>query len=54
MKLYAIHIVSELRKHGFEAYFAGGCVRDTLLGLDPTDYDITTNAVPNEVMRIFP
>ena len=54
MKLHAIHVVRELRRHGFEAYFAGGCVRDMLLGLDPTDYDVTTNAVPNEVMRIFP
>jgi poly(A) polymerase len=54
MKLHAIHVVRELRRHGFEAYFAGGCVRDMLLGLEPTDYDVTTNAVPNEVMRIFP
>src|SRR5271165_6607477 len=54
MKQHAIHMVRELRRHGFEAYFAGGCVRDMLLGLEPTDYDITTNAVPNEVMRIFP
>jgi poly(A) polymerase len=54
MKLHAIHVVRELRRHGFEAYFAGGCVRDTLLGIAPTDYDVTTNAVPNEVMRIFP
>jgi len=54
MKLHAIHVVSELRRQGFEAYFAGGCVRDMLLGLEPTDYDVTTNATPNEVMRIFP
>ncbi len=54
MKQHAIHVVRELRRHGFEAYFAGGCVRDMLLGLEPTDYDVTTNAVPNEVMRIFP
>ena len=54
MKLQAIHVVRELRQHGFEAYFAGGCVRDMLLGLEPTDYDVTTNATPNEVMRIFP
>jgi poly(A) polymerase len=54
MKLHAIHVVRELRKHGFEAYFAGGCVRDMLLGFEPTDYDVTTNATPNEVMRIFP
>ena len=54
MKLHAIHVVRELRRHGFQAYFAGGCVRDMLLGLEPTDYDVTTNAIPNEVMRIFP
>ena len=54
MKMHAVHIICELRKHGFGAYFAGGCVRDMLLGLDPTDYDVTTNATPNEVMRIFP
>src|SRR5208283_991719 len=54
MKLHAIHVVRELRRHGFQAYFAGGCVRDMLLGIEPTDYDVTTNAIPNEVMRIFP
>src|SRR5271169_162985 len=53
MKQHALHVVQELRRHGFEAYFAGGCVRDMLLGLEPTDYDVATNAVPNEVMRIF-
>jgi poly(A) polymerase len=54
MKEHAISVVRELRRHGFEAYFAGGCVRDMLLGLEPTDYDVTTNAIPDEVMRIFP
>ncbi len=54
MKLHAIHVVRELRRHGFQSYFAGGCVRDMLLGLEPTDYDVTTDATPNEVMRIFP
>src|ERR1035438_2571861 len=54
MKQHAIHVIRELRRHGFEAYFAGGCVRDLLLGLEPADYDVTTNATPNEVMRIFP
>src|SRR5271169_6046922 len=54
MKQHALHVVQELRRHGFEAYFAGGCVRDMLLGLEPTDYDVATNAVPDEVMRIFP
>ena len=54
MKQHAIHIVRELRRHGFQSYLAGGCVRDMLLGTEPTDYDVTTDATPNEVMRIFP
>jgi poly(A) polymerase len=54
MKEHAIHVVRELRGHGFQAYLAGGCVRDMLLGLEPTDYDVTTDAEPNQVMRIFP
>ena len=54
MRLHAIQVIRELRRHGFEAYLAGGCVRDMLLGLEPADYDVTTNATPNEVMRIFP
>jgi poly(A) polymerase len=54
MRLHAIHIIRELRRHGYQAYLAGGCVRDTLLGLDPTDYDVTTDATPHQVMRIFP
>jgi poly(A) polymerase len=54
MRLHAIQVIRELRRHGFEAYLAGGCVRDVLLGLEPADYDVTTNATPNEVMRIFP
>ena len=43
-----------LRARGFQAYFAGGCVRDTLLGREPADYDVSTDATPQEVMRIFP
>jgi poly(A) polymerase len=54
MREFATSIVQELRRHGFQAYFAGGCVRDMLLGLEPADYDITTDAAPNNVMRIFP
>ena len=54
MKPHAIHVVRELRRHGFQSYLAGGCVRDMLLGSEPTDYDVTTDATPNEVMRIFP
>ena len=54
MKEHATNIVRELRKRGFQAYFAGGCVRDSLLGLVPADYDVATDATPAQVMRIFP
>jgi poly(A) polymerase len=54
MQQHAINIVRELRNRGFQAYLAGGCVRDTLLGVVPTDYDVATDATPPEVMRIFP
>ena len=54
MKQHAINIVRELRSRGFQAYFAGGCVRDMLLGVAPADYDVATDATPPEVMRIFP
>ena len=54
MKEHATNIVRELRQRGFQAYFAGGCVRDMLLGLAPADYDVATDATPTEVMRVFP
>ncbi len=54
MQQHATNIVRELRNRGFQAYLAGGCVRDMLLGLVPTDYDVATDATPQEVMRIFP
>jgi poly(A) polymerase len=54
MKEHATNIVRQLRERGFQAYFAGGCVRDTLLGFVPTDYDVATDATPPQVMRIFP
>jgi poly(A) polymerase len=54
MREHATNIVRELRRRGFQAYFAGGCVRDTLLGLAPADYDVATDARPAEVMGIFP
>src|SRR5215470_10767256 len=53
-RAYAVEVVRTLRRHGFQSYLAGGCVRDMLLGLEPTDYDVTTDATPNDVMRIFP
>ena len=42
-----------LEKGGFEAHLVGGCVRDLLIGRKPTDWDITTNAVPEEIQKIF-
>ncbi len=54
MQQHATNIVRELRSRGFQAYLAGGCVRDTLLGVAPADYDVATDATPPEVMRIFP
>ncbi len=54
MHQHATNIVRELRSRGFQAFLAGGCVRDTLLGLTPADYDVATDATPAEVMRIFP
>jgi poly(A) polymerase len=51
---FAISIVRRLREHDHQAFFAGGCVRDLLLGREPADYDVATDATPDEVMRIFP
>jgi tRNA nucleotidyltransferase/poly(A) polymerase len=42
-----------LRKAGFEAFWAGGCVRDQLMGRQPEDYDVATNAVPEQIRQIF-
>ena len=47
-------IVSTLRKQGHQAYLAGGCVRDLLLSRKPADYDVATDATPQQVMQIFP
>src|SRR5690348_1280195 len=51
---FAISIVRTLHERGHKAYFVGGCVRDLLLGRQPADYDVATDATPDEVMRIFP
>ncbi|MBI1884461.1 MAG: CCA tRNA nucleotidyltransferase [Chlamydiae bacterium] len=53
-KEHALYIISTLRQTGFEALFAGGCVRDMVMGKEPHDYDIATRALPEEVMKIFP
>jgi poly(A) polymerase len=53
-KDFAISIVKTLRQQGFQAYFAGGCVRDLLLDREPADYDVATSATPAQVMEVFP
>ena len=49
----AIFVVERLRQEGFEAFFAGGCVRDMLLDKAPQDYDIATSARPEDIQRVF-
>jgi poly(A) polymerase len=53
-QLAALRIVVQLRAAGYEAYFAGGCVRDLLLGVPPKDFDIATSAHPEAVLNLFP
>ena len=53
-KQHAAEIVRTLRERGHQAYFAGGCVRDLLLSREPADYDVSTDATPQQVMQIFP
>jgi poly(A) polymerase len=50
----AIEIIRQLRKKGHEAYLVGGCVRDMVMKIEPSDYDIATSAPPVEIMKIFP
>ena len=54
MREIAKEIVFKLRDAGYESFFVGGCVRDGLLGIEPNDYDIATDALPNEIERLFP
>jgi poly(A) polymerase len=53
-KRAAVEIVKTLSERGYQAYLVGGCVRDLLLGREPADYDVATDAVPSEVMAVFP
>src|SRR3954469_17615490 len=50
----SVQIVDKLRSRGYEAYLAGGCVRDLLLGRQPVDYDVATSATPDIVLQMFP
>ncbi|MFA5131052.1 MAG: CCA tRNA nucleotidyltransferase [Patescibacteria group bacterium] len=51
---YINKIIADLQASGYEAYIVGGCVRDVLLGKEPKDWDITTNALPEQMLKIFP
>jgi tRNA nucleotidyltransferase (CCA-adding enzyme) len=48
-----LHIINKLGSVGFEAYAAGGCVRDSLLGKEPQDWDVCTPALPEQIMQVF-
>lgn len=50
----ALDIISHLEKHSFQCYMVGGAVRDMLLGKKPKDFDLATNARPEQIMEIFP
>jgi poly(A) polymerase len=50
---FAVQVVRRLREAGHQALWAGGCVRDELLGLVPKDYDVATDATPEQVRRLF-
>lgn len=50
---FALEVVRRLRAADFEAYWAGGCVRDRLLGREPKDYDVATNATPAQIRDVF-
>lgn len=50
---YVINLLESLETAGYEAWCVGGCVRDTLLGGRPDDWDVTTNALPEETMAVF-
>jgi poly(A) polymerase len=50
----ALAIAQALRSAGHQAFFAGGCVRDLLLGLAPKDYDVATSATPDQIVSLFP
>jgi poly(A) polymerase len=54
MREAATEIVRRLRAEGFQAYWVGGCVRDLVMGHQPFDYDVATDATPEQVLRLYP
>lgn len=51
---YILKVVKDLQVSGYEAYIVGGCVRDILMEREPQDWDITTNALPDQILQVFP
>src|ERR1700742_672097 len=52
-RAFALEIAQKLRGAGFDAFWAGGCVRDELLGITPKDYDVATSATPDQIRDLF-
>ena len=52
-KQSALDVINVLHENGYQAMFAGGCVRDELLGREPKDYDVATDALPSDVCKLF-
>jgi poly(A) polymerase len=50
---FSISIIKDLQENNFQAYLVGGCVRDLMCGLEPKDFDIATDATPEQVRKIF-
>ena len=53
VKQNALKIVKTLQEHGYKAFFAGGCVRDMIMGKESIDYDIATSALPQDIINLF-
>ena len=50
----ALRIIRRLREEGFQAYLVGGCVRDLVMGREPQDFDVSTSATPEQVVKLYP
>jgi poly(A) polymerase len=49
----AFSVVTQLQRAGYEAYLVGGCVRDLIMKRTPKDWDVTTNATPDQIIALF-
>jgi len=49
----ALNVVAKLQEAGYQAYLVGGCVRDLIIGTKPKDFDVSTNATPEEIKKTF-